>query len=52
MTLEHTAFPVMTRSLMIMWVGGGSEEYDEEDKHNLEPVPSVSKVHAGYRTVK
>ena len=42
----------MTRSLMIMWVGGGSEKNDEGDKHYLEPVPSVSKVHAAYRTVK
>jgi len=33
-------------------VGGGREEYDEGDKHNLEPVPSVSIVHAAYRTVK
>jgi hypothetical protein len=37
---------------MIMWVGGGCEEDEEGDKHNLEPVSSITKVHAAYSTVK
>jgi hypothetical protein len=37
---------------MITRVGGGSEEDEEGDKHNHEPLPSVYKVHAAYRTVK
>jgi hypothetical protein len=32
--------------------GEGSKEDEEGDKHKLEPLPSISKVHAAYRTVK
>jgi hypothetical protein len=36
---------------MIMLVGW-VEKDEERNKHNLEPMPSVTKVHAAYRTVK
>jgi hypothetical protein len=52
MNFQRVAYSALLSCVTTVWVGGSSGEDEEGDERNIERVPSFTKAHTAYKTVK